>query len=208
MLASNSDITRRSLNGQIKPTFEFFVELFGSVNDVVKASKRCPWLFHPDLENVLKPNVDMFVNEGVCMRNLGSSVLSNPRIIFQKLADIVCGFNAVKKLGIDPKDPQFCTALRVLIQTSESILMKKMEVYKSLGWSEEEIMCMFRRNPNYLAYSEEKIRTGMDFFVNTVEVEREFVVAHPNLLTYSMDKMRRRYKYSEGSGVEETVQMG
>ncbi|KAM7265188.1 hypothetical protein ACFE04_002871 [Oxalis oulophora] len=194
LLIANSSIIRRSLNGQIKPSFEFMKELLGgSIDDVVKASKLCPWVFTCDLEKVLKPNVDILVKEGVPIGNLTKSIMWNPRIVFQRPDDIVRNLDVVKKFGLDPKDRKFCYAFKVLIQTSESILLKKMEVFKSLGWTQEGVMRMFREKPMYFAYSKKKITKTMDFVLTTLKVERDFVIAHPYLLFYSMDRMRRRY---------------
>ncbi|KAM7265178.1 hypothetical protein ACFE04_002861 [Oxalis oulophora] len=195
LVVSNPNIIRTSLEGQIKPSFEILLELFGCIDDVLKASRRCPWFFSTSqVTKLLKPNIDFLVEQGIPFRNLMQSVLSNPRIIFKKRDVIVRDFNAVKRLGLDPKDPKFCCALRVLIQTSESILLKKMEMYNSLGWTQEEIFGMFRYNPISFAYSEEKIRSSVDYLVNTMKMELEFVISHPYLLSYSMDRMHRRYK--------------
>ncbi|KAJ6428202.1 hypothetical protein OIU84_023591 [Salix udensis] len=66
---------------------------------------------------------------------------------------------------------------------------------KSFQWSEEEILGgVFKRYPQILAMSEEKIRSAMDFYINTLELQRQIIIACPLCLSYSIDKrIRPRY---------------
>ncbi|KAM7265980.1 hypothetical protein ACFE04_003663 [Oxalis oulophora] len=193
LFMSNSDIIGRSLDGQIKPTFEFLKRLLGSNADVIKASIRCPWLLRSDLKNVLKPNVEFLIKEGFPISSVAKLIILNPRVLLLKPEYLARDFNAVKELGFHPKSLSFVHTLRVIAQLSESTLSKKVELFKSLGWKQEDILCMFAKNPFGFAYSEEKIRSGMDFLVNTVKVELDFVIARPTLINFGLDKMRRRY---------------
>jgi mTERF domain-containing protein len=81
-----------------------------------------------------------------------------------------------------------------MMQSSESTLKKKVEVLKSLGWTEEEIFRAFKQDPAILRFSEEKIRGVMDFLVNTVGLRPQTIIANPLFLHYSINKrLRPRY---------------
>ncbi|KAJ6388028.1 hypothetical protein OIU77_026570 [Salix suchowensis] len=68
---------------------------------------------------------------------------------------------------------------------SESAWGKKIDVFKSVGWTEEEVLGVFKRFPCLLLSSEEKIRGMMDFFLNKMKLERQTIVANPVLLKLS-----------------------
>ncbi|OVA18778.1 Glycoside hydrolase [Macleaya cordata] len=65
---------------------------------------------------------------------------------------------------------------------------KKTEVFKSVGWSEYEILSAFRLQPNFMLTSEEKIRKMIDFFVNKLGLKPSNVAQYPNLILYSLEK--------------------
>jgi mTERF domain-containing protein len=67
-------------------------------------------------------------------------------------------------------------------------------VLKSLGWTEEEILQAFKRCPFCFTCSEEKIRSVVDFLVNTLKMELRTVIGRPEFLMLSVDKrIRPRY---------------
>lgn len=100
----------------------------------------------------------------------------------------------VKKLGLEPASPVFMHALRVLVSMNESTWNRKMEVLKSLGWSEEDLWLVFKNNLQCLACLKEKMRSAMDFYVNTMEMGIESIIRYPRFLMYAVDKrLRPRY---------------
>ncbi|KAJ6392955.1 hypothetical protein OIU77_022436 [Salix suchowensis] len=74
---------------------------------------------------------------------------------------------------------------------SESTWNKKVEVLKSLGWTEEESLQAFKRCPFCFTCSEEKIRSVVDFLVNTLKMEPRTVIGRPEFLMLSVDKRIR-----------------
>lgn len=107
---------------------------------------------------------------------------------------MVYALNYLKNLGIQPEDAVFVHASNVMLCASESTWWKKIEVMKSVGWSEEEILRIFKRQPQILGYSGGKIRSAMDFLMNIMDLERQIILAHPCLLGYSIEeRIRPRY---------------
>ncbi|KAA0050287.1 transcription termination factor MTERF9 [Cucumis melo var. makuwa] len=104
----------------------------------------------------------------------------------------------LKELGIEPKASTFVHALRVRGGMSDPIWKKKINVLKSLGWSENEIFTLFKRQPMSLARSEEKMRYAADFCFNTVKLDPGTVISYPMSFVYSVDKqLRPKYKVLE-----------
>jgi mTERF domain-containing protein len=161
---------------------------------LLAAIKRYPWYFTFNFNSALKPNTVFLIKEGVPHDRVAKLILMYPRTLQMKPERMVRVVNSVKNLGLEPKAPVFVHALRVMIGMSESTWKRKIEYMKSLGWTEDEVLLTFKRNPDILACSEDKIGRAMDFFVNTVRLGSQTVVANPVLLQYSIDKrVRPRY---------------
>jgi len=194
LILSNPSVLRRALDSQIKPCFELLNSLLGCKENLVVALKRASWLLTVNLKVVIQPNVDLLIKEGLPLDRVAKLILWQPRAVLQKMDRMVYALHALKSMGLDVEDNIFIHALRVRIQLPETTWKKKIEGMKSLQWSEEEILGAFKRYPPILALSEKKIRSSMDFFINTMELERQNIIACPLFLGYSIDKrVRPRY---------------
>ena len=190
----NPVFLRRGLSSHIKPSFQFLNTYLENNENVVAAVKRSSWLLNYDFTRILQPNIDFLIREGVPLHSISKLILTQPRTIMQKVNRLEDAVQTVKKLGLEPTSPVFMYALRVLVSMNESTWNRKMEVLKSLGWSEEDIWLVFKNNPQCLACSEEKMRNAMDFYVNTMEMDIESIIRYPRFLMYAVDKrLRPRY---------------
>ncbi|XP_031740906.1 uncharacterized protein LOC105435551 isoform X2 [Cucumis sativus] len=116
----------------------------------------------------------------------------------RKLDTMIEVVKRVKELGIEPKATMFLHALRVRSSMNDSTWEKKINVLKSLGWSEKEILTAFKKCPLYLIRSEEKMRVVADFCFNTAKLDPEVVIFYPKLFMCALDnRLRRRYKVLE-----------
>ncbi|KAG6787796.1 hypothetical protein POTOM_003841 [Populus tomentosa] len=187
-------ILNRKVDSCIRPCFEFLKSFLDNNEKLLAAIKRYPWYLTFNFNSALKPNTVFLIKEGVPHDRVAKLILMYPRALQMKPDRMVRVVNSVKNLGLEPKAPVFVHALRVMIGMSESTWKRKIEYMKSLGWTEDEVLLTFKRNPDILACSEEKIGRAMDFFVNTVRLGSQTVVANPVLLQYSIDKrVRPRY---------------
>jgi mTERF domain-containing protein len=161
---------------------------------IVAASKRCAVFLTYDWKSIIQPNVELLIKEGVPEERVVKMIVAQPRIIYQRRDRMVYAVNAVKNLGLEPKAPMFIYALRSILSMNEFTWKKKIEVMKSFGWTEEEILRAFKQYPFQLSSSEEKMRKSMDFLLNTIKMERQAIIACPKFLMYSTEKrLRPRY---------------
>ncbi|KAE9449839.1 hypothetical protein C3L33_18251, partial [Rhododendron williamsianum] len=65
---------------------------------------------------------------------------------------------------------------------------RKIELFRSFGFSTDECMEMFRTNPILLKSSEDKLKFGIDFFLNDFKLERFALVSWPYCLAYNIKK--------------------
>lgn len=187
LLLLNPVILTRSLDSHIKPAIQFLNKLL-STNDVLAAAKRSSWLLNIDSEGRVQPNVALLQSEGVPFDVLKKMIVFYPRIIMQNVDRMAYAVRTIKDLGLDPTGPIFVRALRVMISMKESTWKRKMDFFKSYGWSEDDVLSVFKRQPFCLACSEEKLGRLMDFFLNTMKLERETMIVNPTLLMHSFEK--------------------
>ncbi|XP_031258129.1 uncharacterized protein LOC116116174 isoform X2 [Pistacia vera] len=91
-------------------------------------------------------------------------------------------------MGINPKKSRFVTAIITMLVNPKSYWDKKIDVYKRWGWSEEEILTTFRKNPWCMMTSVDKIMGVMDQLVNKMGWEPSVIMKQSILLSLSLEK--------------------
>ncbi|XVF82578.1 hypothetical protein PTKIN_Ptkin16aG0061100 [Pterospermum kingtungense] len=194
-IVSNPLILFRSLGSSIKPCFEFLSPFLNGDELLVSIKRSSYWLLNFNLNTILQPNVDFLISEGVPARSISKLLVLQPRVIMQSHDRMVYAVKTLKEIGFEPKEPKFVHALRVICSMSKFNWEKKVEAFRSLGWSEEEVLNTFRKCPLCLAISEKKLRYLMDFYVNTMKLDSKIIIGYPKMLLFSLDKrISRRYK--------------
>ena len=188
LILSSPWILARSLDSQLKPSFCFLKELLESDEQVTAAICRSSWLLTSNFKGNMRSNIDLLVSEGVPSRGIATLIVTQPRTIMRKVDRMIQAVKMVKELGVEPKDCKFVYALRVRVSLNDSAWKKKINVLKSLGWSEKEIFTAFKKDPNYLACSVEKMRDVADFCFNTAKLDAGTLITYPVLFKLSVDK--------------------
>ncbi|XWS74616.1 hypothetical protein CRYUN_Cryun01aG0013900 [Craigia yunnanensis] len=195
LVVSNPVIVFLSLNSRIKPSFEFLSPFLNGEELLVAIKRSFSWLLTLNPNAILQPNVDLLISEGIAASRIWKLLMSQPRVILQSHDRMVYAVKTVKEIVFEPKEPRFILALRVICSMSKSNWKKKVEAFMSLGWSEDEVLNTFRKDPLCLSCSEKKLRYLMVFFVNTMKLDTKTIIGYPKLLLYSVDKrIIPRYK--------------
>lgn len=79
----------------------------------------------------------------------------------------------------------FIVAIVAMKSNGKALWKRKVDLYKSWGWSDEQIIAAFTMFPSCMVASEGKISAFMDFLVNNMGWE---VAEHPYLISYSLEK--------------------
>uniref|UniRef100_A0A5B7APZ1 Transcription regulator mTERF family n=1 Tax=Davidia involucrata TaxID=16924 RepID=A0A5B7APZ1_DAVIN len=90
-------------------------------------------------------------------------------------------------MGFDPSKNSFVNAMLVLTGNSKSTWERKLEVYRKWGWSDDEILLAFKKNPKCMATSEKKINQVMDFLINKMGWNASDVAGCPMALFSSLE---------------------
>ncbi|KAG5529351.1 hypothetical protein RHGRI_029907 [Rhododendron griersonianum] len=98
-------------------------------------------------------------------------------------------------MGFSVDSKMVVHAVYAVSRLSGETFDRKIELFRSFGFSEDECMIMFRRAPMLLGVSEGKLKLGMEFFLYDIRLERSALVSSPACLMYSMgERILPRYR--------------
>ncbi|KAK6254543.1 hypothetical protein SCA6_015848, partial [Theobroma cacao] len=132
----------------------------------VHAIKRFPRLISYDVKVYLLPNISILNNIGVPQSNIISMFRIQPQILLQSPPKLKEIGDTIKNMGFDPTGKRYLTALFVYSSMTKATWDSKVDHFKKLGWSEEEICKAFHLQPILMKTSEHKITAIMSFLVN------------------------------------------
>lgn len=178
---------RRSLKGYLIPNFSYLSNLLGSREKAIHVIKSKPYLLYNDLQTSWAHQVEILLEYGLTASNIVMSMVtySYSRVKDKKVFREVV--EEVKEMGFQTSK-HFVMAVSIKSGLSRSLWESKVNEYKKWGWSEEEFVATFRKNPRIMMVSKDNIRATMDFFVNKMGIESSFVAKYPILLLFSLQK--------------------
>ncbi|OVA04339.1 Mitochodrial transcription termination factor-related [Macleaya cordata] len=177
-----------SLQNKIIPSFNFLKSYIGDKASILTIFKRWPKIFDCNLEMVVRPNISIFQDHGVPDINIVKLFITYPRTLGQKPDRFKEIIDTVKKLGFDPSTQMFQLAFRIIAGMSKSSLDKKLAVFRELGWSEDDILSMIKKNPCCVAPAGEKIKRGLEFFMEKYKWKPADFMLQPWLFSLSLEK--------------------
>lgn len=181
----------RSLDNVIRPSIDVLKDVL--INDVDNhylflVIRRCFWIVAKSPDVRLLPNVEYLKSCGIVGTQLATLLRRQPSIFVMppsKLKDLV---SKVLDLGFLTYSKMLAHGLHSFSCISSETFRKKLEIFRSYGFSEKECMEMFRRSPTLLRTSEEKLKLGIEFFLNTIEAEKSVLLFRPSVLMLSMEE--------------------
>ena len=188
VLSSCPMILSRSLDNQIIPCYNFFKSILHLDNRVVSAIKRSPRIFLEDVNKNIVPNITALQEIGVPESSIVFLITYYPIVVQLKHDRFGETVKEVMKMGFDPLTVVFIKAIQVFGGMSKSTWEQKMEVYRRWGWSNDEIVLLFRAFPACMSLSEKKIMSTMDFLVNKMGWKLNEITRFPISLGFNLEK--------------------
>ncbi|KAF0903551.1 hypothetical protein E2562_027977 [Oryza meyeriana var. granulata] len=187
VLSSCSTMALRT--GDIAGRIEFWIAIFGSLDNFLRASKTANRILSCRLDRVIKPNIAYLRQCGLDVSDvakLGSNGLpllgSNP----ERLKELVM---RADKLGVPRSSGQFKYALSIVNFVSQEKIDSKREVLKrALGCTDEQLRIAVVKHSSLLRASEDNLLATAEFLTNEVGLEPEYIVHRPALLGYSLKR--------------------
>ncbi|KAF3500146.1 hypothetical protein F2Q69_00041084 [Brassica cretica] len=106
----------------------------------------------------------------------------------------------VLEMGFDPTTTtlSFVGALRMLYALSHNTIKARVEVYKRLGFSVEDVWAIFKEWPIFLGYAEKNIADSIETFLELGFSRDEFVMTvkrHPQCLGLSVETVKKKTEF-------------
>ncbi|KAF4386625.1 uncharacterized protein LOC115707083 isoform X1 [Cannabis sativa] len=194
-ISKNPTVLTRSLKKKLVPCIEILKNFFGdngNNKDFIRIFS-CRWnLWNPQR---LLANCTFLESCGIVGPQLSLIMKRQPHIFTledSKLKELV---SKVSDMGFKKGSKMFPHGLYAVSGISDEACKKKLDLICSLGFSEGECKEMFRRSPLLFRTSPEKLKFGVDFYLNTVKLKRSRLIHAPWILMSSMKKrVIPRYK--------------
>jgi mTERF domain-containing protein len=187
---------RVSLDKHITPAFDLVRSFCPSDQKAIDSIIVCPTSIS---DSRLKPNVKFLIDFGVTGSNIYHLLRTRPSIICS--TDLKNAVEEIKELGFDPSKGSFSVALLAKRATTKSQWDAKVDVLKSWGCSEDEILNAFKRHPNFMLRSPDKLNAVMSFWVDGLGWDPSVLLAKPVLFGFSIEKRGSIVKYLLSKGL-------
>ncbi|XP_022741192.1 transcription termination factor MTERF2, chloroplastic-like [Durio zibethinus] len=189
ILSSNPLVLANDLDKRIIPNFNFIKDLTHCADDkVFLAYKHWSGILTRNLQSVFACNLAILREIGVPESILLAELIVHPSIFAHNHDKFRRTTEEVKKLGFTPSKQLFLVALQALMQNSKSTWERKSNAFKKWGWSDEDIFSAFEKYPRCMIFSEHKVASTMNFYVNTMGCKSSYIANCPVLLSYSLER--------------------
>ncbi|KAL5559028.1 hypothetical protein UlMin_035239 [Ulmus minor] len=188
IISSDPWILLRSVDNRLGPSIVVLTRVLGSNAAVYKVLMKTGWFLKQDLERTMLPNIEFLKSCGISSSAIFRFVFKFPRFFLLKPENLVDFVRRVDELGFDRKSKMLLPAIRVLSSMTEENWEIKLELFRSLGFSQNDILQVFRRVPQVFSVSKEKIKEVTELLLLGGNLDITYVVDHPELLTCSAER--------------------
>ncbi|CAL1353081.1 unnamed protein product [Linum trigynum] len=196
-LSKNAAVLTASLEKRMRPRLQILRDNF-SEKDVVRAAERCNWIIYKFPDSRLLSNIALLKSCGIVGSQLSMLLRMQPRVFLTKESELRGIVSRTLDFGFSVESRMFVHGLYTVSGWSDATLNRKFAIFEGFGFSRGKCIAMFRIAPGMMRLSSEKLRFGVDFFLNTVKLTKEAVVRRPGLLMYSMEeRVIPRYRVVE-----------
>ncbi|RZC76656.1 hypothetical protein C5167_002861 [Papaver somniferum] len=166
-LSANTRVLSGSLQGKIIPAYDKLKSIVHCDKNVITIIKRNSQILTCKMDtNKMIVNIDLLRDEGVPQSNISRFSIYQPRMFTKSTGRFKEIVVEIKGMGFDPYKVIFVKAIQVVAGLSKSNRESRVDVYRRLGWSDEEIHNAFMLHPQCMRPSEKKITSIIDYLVN------------------------------------------
>ncbi|CAL9060180.1 unnamed protein product [Musa banksii] len=179
----------------IQPRIDFWRSLLGSHERLIKASRRSMFLLSSSLAGKIEPNISLLRECGFSEQFIAQMVVAQPSFFCRTNKYIDESIKRVEELGVSRDCKMFPHALLSVMTQSRSRFDATFATLMSFGWSQPDSLATFRKHPGIWNYSKKNISDKVTFLMKEAGCELTYIIGHPVLLTYSLEKrLRPRYE--------------
>ncbi|XP_009614341.1 uncharacterized protein LOC107829073 [Nicotiana tabacum] len=188
IICRNPNILLCSIRKLLTPSFNSLKTFMGSKVKAMAAIKRSPQILNMKISHSLKQTIQVLHQIGIPDSQVSEFIFKSPVILTinpQKMSEV--GLR-LKEMGFDVTSTAFRTAFAAMSILRHSKLERKLETYRSIGFSDVEILNIFRSQPTCMFYSEENIRAIVAFYVDRLHFSPSHLSQRPAFLLCSVER--------------------
>ncbi|CAL9102781.1 unnamed protein product [Musa textilis] len=175
----------------IRPRINFWRSLLGSNERLIIACRRSMFLLTSCLARKIEPNISLLRGCGISEQRIAQMVVTRPRVFGQTEKCIKEAIEYVEELGVSRGCNMFPCALLSVMTISRPRFDSTFATLMSFGWSQPDSIAAFRKQPTIWNYSKKNICDKMTFLTKEAGCELTYIIGHPLLLTFSLEKRLR-----------------
>ncbi|VAI52665.1 unnamed protein product [Triticum turgidum subsp. durum] len=174
---------------------EYYLPLFGSIDNLLRPLKHGSGFLCSDLERVVKPNVKLLAECGLGACDIAKLFIRVPRILCAKPGRVVTMIARAEDIGVPRGSGMFRQALHAVSYFSQHKITAKLDyLKKTLRWSDTEVGIAVSKAPVLLTRSHDVLQRMSEFLISEVGLEPAYIAHRPVMLTYSLEgRLRPRY---------------
>jgi len=164
-----------------------FLRTFMLEEDISKLVSNYALIFN-SREDKLKSATSLLQRLGVEGKALSHLVVRQPLLMRTSEEKVMESFKQAETLGFKKGSKLFAVAMRAFLGLGKEKLERKLHCLSGLGFSNEHISELSRREPRILGLSEEKLKRNVDFVVNSAGLSLADLLKYPQLFSLSLEK--------------------
>ncbi|KAL2471606.1 Mitochondrial transcription termination factor family protein [Abeliophyllum distichum] len=188
IISNDPVVLYRSADNRVTPSLSVLKSLLGSSAEVAKVLKISGWFLKNDLEKTMVPNIKFMKSCGVGMEQIIKHIYNFPRFLLNSLDNMEKFVKTVDEMGASRNSKMFIYAVRVVSSMSDENWELKLKLFRDLGFSEDEILVMFRKAPQVFAVSARKLKKVMEVLLATGKYDISCIVNCPASFICSVEK--------------------
>ncbi|KAL5753730.1 hypothetical protein ACOSP7_021950 [Xanthoceras sorbifolium] len=190
-ISNNSKLLSCSLQKSLIPCTQILKNILvddRNNQDLIRLLTKCSWFIAKPNKSRLLSNIAILESCGIVGSQL-SFLLKARHGIFvmeeSKLRDLV---SRVSDMGLSVNSRMFTYGLCIVSCLSKGTFERKLELFRSFGFTKQEAMEMFQKQPMVFSKSEEQLKLRLDFFLNKIELKKESLIRGPRCLSHSLEE--------------------
>ncbi|OEL22356.1 hypothetical protein BAE44_0016625 [Dichanthelium oligosanthes] len=165
---------------------EFWVEVFGSLEGLLRVLKVSNSLLSINIEKLAKPNLALLQQCGISPSDLPSRFMD--RMLCRSTKHLQESLARVDEFGIEHSSWVFPYVFWLFAIFSHEKLNMNLRLLEKLGWSKDDISSAVSRAPHLLGLTEEKVRRNLDFLTGDVGLDIPYIARRPVLMLCSVEQ--------------------
>ncbi|KAL8513999.1 hypothetical protein ACS0TY_013205 [Phlomoides rotata] len=158
MISTSPRILSLSVENNIVPSLSVMKELFGSYDEVVRLRKLSKWFLTSNIQKTLLPNIEFLKSCGIPMERIRIILVWHPSSFAVKPEVMTKCAEKAEQMGIYASSKNFIYAIWTLAEMSNKAWELKLQGFRNLGFSDNDIVTMFRKDPQTFSVSMEKVK--------------------------------------------------